>query len=163
MQIRRCRSEDLLALEWDGEFSHDRDIIAWAFSRSLANTMVMLVAENDDDHAGQVWIDFERRRGVAYVWALRVKPAWQRRGVATRLLAATERTSLARRIFTLELDVEPANQTARRLYEQLGYAHVRSDLLRAPGGRVAGCGLLGFRKVLSRGDHARAVMALRAD
>ncbi len=127
MEIRCCRRADLEALEWDGEYAHDRPIIEWAFTRTLERLMVMLVADDHGVHVGQLWIDFARRHGVADVWAVRVKPTWRGRGVGTRLLQEAERHSAARGVMALELEVEPANVDARRLYERRGFVHVRTE------------------------------------
>ena len=147
MVIRRCRRDDLDALEWDGEFTHDRHIIDWTFARAQERRMVMLVAVDADTIVGQVWIDLGRWPDVAYLWALRVKPRWQGRGVGSRLLRAAEPIARARGATAVDLDVEVTNHAARRLYERLGYHAVRREL-------VAGAPHDGMRKALPRAARA---------
>ncbi len=136
MVIRGCRESDLDALEWDGQFAHDRAVIRSTFAHTRRGTMLMLVAEHRGAHVGQAWIDLRRAPRTAVVWALRVKPSWQGRGIATRLLARCERAIAARSLHVAELEVEPANTEARRLYEKAGYIHVRSELARDDAGAI---------------------------
>ena len=146
--IRPCRATDLDALEWDGEFAHDRSIIDGAFAQMQSGTMVMLVAELAGFHIGQVWLDFARKPDRALLWALRVKPHCQHSGIGSRLVAAAERTSRARGAESIELEVEPGN-SVRRFYERCGYRHVRYELTRDRGGRVVGITFLVLRKALA--------------
>lgn len=117
---------DLDALEWEGEFAHDRPLIEDAYARTLDGSMVMLVAADAGAIAGQVWLDLARGHGAVHVWALRVKRSHRRRGVATRLLLSAEREAIARGFDSIVLEVAPDNAPARRLYARLGYDHVGS-------------------------------------
>lgn len=158
MRIRPCQETDLDALEWEGEFAHDRPLIDRSFARCAEGAMVMLVAEDAGTHLGQVWINFGCAREPALIWALRVKPAWRCRGIGTQLVRAAERVIAGRGIPTAELEVEPANRGAWRLYERLGYVHVRSVLARDGAGRVTGPSLVVLRRSLAPrpGEDRRA-------
>jgi ribosomal protein S18 acetylase RimI-like enzyme len=52
---------------------------------------------------------------------LAVRPEYERRGVATALIAAAEREARRRRAAKIRLEVSVANTAARRLYEKNGY------------------------------------------
>lgn len=125
MRIRRCQSHDLRSLEWGGEYTHDRAIIAQTFARTLADASVMLVAEVDSHLVGQVWLDLARE-DAAYLWALRVRARWRGRGVGSQLLETAEQLALDRDFAAIELDVERTNHRARRLYTRRGYLVVRA-------------------------------------
>jgi ribosomal protein S18 acetylase RimI-like enzyme len=127
MVIRACRPEDLAALEWGGEFTHDRSLIDMVHDLSRAGKMAMLVADTGDQLVGQVWVDFARSQDVATLWALRVRPRWRRRGLASALLAASESLARARRVSYTELEVEPTNTAALQLYARRGYAEASRD------------------------------------
>jgi len=127
MVIRACEPEDLAALEWGGEFTHDRSMIEMVHDLSRAGTMAMLVADTGDELVGQVWVDFARSPEIATLWALRVRPQWRRRGLASALLAAAEALARARRVPYTELEVDPANTAARQLYARRGYAEAERD------------------------------------
>jgi ribosomal protein S18 acetylase RimI-like enzyme len=127
MDIRACRHEDLAALEWGGEFTHDRSLIEMVHDLSRAGTMAMLVADAGDELVGQVWVDFARSEDVATLWALRVRPAWRRHGVGSALLAAAEALARGRSVPFTELEVEPANTVALELYVRRGYSEAGRD------------------------------------
>lgn len=146
--LRRCRPHDLAALEWNGEFSHDRHVFEWSFARMLEGTMTMLVAEVGGEHVGQVWLDFARSPDRAHLWALRVKPRWRHGGIGSHLLAAADRTCRRRWFSTIELEVE-ADNPARRLYERCGYVALRSELVRDHRGELLGTAFMMMRKSLA--------------
>ncbi len=56
-----------------------------------------------------------------HVTTLAVDPAWQRRGVATRLLLALAREAIGRNAEGLTLEVRMSNAAARRLYARFGF------------------------------------------
>ena len=122
--IRRCERADLGALEWDGPA--DRPLIAATFARAERGGCEMLVAE-EDAIVGQVWIDFDRDPDCAMLWALRVKPEYRRRGIATALLATAEQLVAACALRWTLLEVEPENLAARALYDRHGYKVTRVD------------------------------------
>jgi len=53
-----------------------------------------------------------------------VDPAWRRRGLARRLVAAVMERAAARGVRELFLEVRPSNTGARQLYESLGFSRV---------------------------------------
>jgi ribosomal protein S18 acetylase RimI-like enzyme len=129
MVIRACRAEDLAALAWGGELTYDRSLIEMVHDLSRAGKMAMLVADTGEALVGQVWVDFARSREIATLWALRVRPRWRRRGLATALLAASESLARARHVSYTELEVEATNTAALQLYARRGY----SEAARAAG------------------------------
>jgi GNAT superfamily N-acetyltransferase len=127
--IRTTREEDLDGLEWFGMFTPHRELIREAFRRQQCGEVVMLVAEVNSFPAGQAWIDLTRyaAASVGMVWALRVLPLLQHKGVGTRLLAAAEVVIRARGLAAAEIGVEKHNPGARRLYERVGYRVTREE------------------------------------
>lgn len=121
--IRLCRREDLRALEWEGVFSHHREIFDRTYAEQQAGRQVMLVAEVDGSPKGQTWIDLfaGRERLAGVIWAVRVHPDLYGRGVGTLLICESERVIRAHGLRAAELEVEAANTAARRLYQRLGY------------------------------------------
>ncbi len=75
----------------------------------------------------------------AYVGELAVKPGMERRGIATRLMAAAETWAADRGLAFLTLETGAANQPARKLYAALGYQEEDVRLTKAiPPGRPPG-------------------------
>jgi ribosomal protein S18 acetylase RimI-like enzyme len=131
IEIRPCRRDDLRALEWDGEFRCERALFARVFERTVTGGgMAMLVAASGREHLGQIWVDLARDPTRAILWALRVKPAHCGRGLGTALIAAGEQLAVAAGRACIDLEVEPHNLRAGRLYERLGYLWIRRELAR---------------------------------
>jgi ribosomal protein S18 acetylase RimI-like enzyme len=65
-------------------------------------------------------IDFTGQR-EAYVGWLAVHAAMERRGIATRLMAAAENWAASRGLACITLETGAANHPARSLYTSLGY------------------------------------------
>lgn len=121
--IRRCRRDDLAALEWFGRFAEHREIIRRTFAAQEEGSQVMLVADAGGAPVGQVWIDLARKRAerTGVVWAVRVFPWLRSHGIGAQLMGAAEAV-LRRHAYThAELGVERDNPRARRFYERLGY------------------------------------------
>jgi len=123
--IRRCRQEDLPALEWWGLFAAHRDLIRDVFDRQQCDAGAeMLVAEANGMAAGQAWIDLSRRErdSTGVIWAVRVFPCLQGCGIGTRLMRAAEGVLRAQGLDLAEVMVERDAEGPRRWYEWLGYA-----------------------------------------
>lgn len=67
-----------------------------------------------------VMISFED----SHVTTIAVDPAWQRHGIATRLMVALARESLVRGAQHMTLEVRVSNKGAQDLYRRFGYAPV---------------------------------------
>lgn len=127
IEFRRCRRDDLEALEWWGQFSEHREIIRAAFERQRLGELVMLLADLEGFPIGQVWIDFrptprtEEGKISASLWAVRVLPPLRNQGIGEKLMLAAEEIVRGRRYDELALTVERSNPGAKRFYERLGY------------------------------------------
>jgi GNAT superfamily N-acetyltransferase len=121
--VRACRENDLPKLEWFGAFAHHRQIIHEAFVLQRAGKVVMLVADDAGFPVGQAWLDFRRRErwDAPKVWAVRVMPALQGRGIGAKLMSGLENVAWQRGHNRLMLGVEKANASACQFYERLGW------------------------------------------
>jgi ribosomal protein S18 acetylase RimI-like enzyme len=79
----------------------------------------LLVAEAEGRICGTVMVGHDGHRG--WVYYLAVDPAWQRRGLGTRLLRAAEAWVAARGVRKLELMIRDGNAAAADFYARCGY------------------------------------------
>lgn len=89
---------------------------------NLLGPNLKLKALWDGEWAGIVLAEDRLFEQVGWITALGVHPAYQRRGVGRRLLAAAENALLAR---TLKLTVRHNNAPALALYHAFGYTEER--------------------------------------
>jgi len=126
--LRLCREADLPALEWYGEYTHDREIIRATFEAQERGDMLMLLADLNGFPVGQLWINLalKREERTGCLWAGRVFPWLRSLGLGSRLFALAERLLRERGYAGVEFGVEKDNPDARRLYERLGYRVIGS-------------------------------------
>jgi len=119
-----CRigvAEDMPRLEWNGELSEHRAIIAEAFAEQAAGKGLVMVAAERTFPVAQLWVRFADCDRPPRFWAFRVMPSYQRRGIGAALLTFAE-TELAKRNFeTCEIGVDRDNLRVQLLYQKWGY------------------------------------------
>ena len=119
--MRRRHVRAVLRIE---EQVYPRPWTASLFQSELAlrTTRAYFVARVGREVVGYagVMISFED----AHVTTVAVDPAWQRHGIATRLLVALARESLVRGARNLTLEVRVSNKGAQDLYRRFGFAPV---------------------------------------
>ena len=121
--IRLARAEDLPLLEWYGLHRPHREIIATAFAMQERGNGAMILTEVNGFPAGQICIDFARKRryGRATFWALRVFPPLRGVGLGKRLMNSAERCTLDHGFTEAELGVDRDNGGVLGFYDRLGY------------------------------------------
>jgi ribosomal protein S18 acetylase RimI-like enzyme len=127
--IRPARGEDLPDLEWFGLHTAHRAIIANAHRMQEQGHGAMLLAEVNHFPAGQICVDFLRKRSVgrATLWALRVFQPFRGLGLGTRLMEAAERIVAERGGTVIELGVDRDNAAVLPFYDRLGYRHCGNE------------------------------------
>ncbi len=132
--IRPLVEADLPALEWDGEYRHYRTVFRHTWADAQRGERLMLLAVAGEIVVGQIFIQllssnlrYADNQHRAYLYALRVKAAWQGLGLGTRLLAEAEATLRARGFDTAVIAAAKDNPGARRLYERHGYRAFADD------------------------------------
>ena len=135
VKFRQAFRSDLLALEWDGEFAHFRRLYAEAYRYTELGQAVIWVAELvDAGLIGQLFVHLksDRReladgRTSAYIYGFRIRPAYQSKGIGTKLLQITENDLVQKGYKFVNLNVGQDNNRARQLYERLGYRVIGTD------------------------------------
>src|SRR3990172_2003148 len=132
--IRPMIEADLLILEWEGAYTQYRKVFRDTFDGMQRGERLLLVAAAGALIVGQVFIQLHSTdssyadgRHRAYLYALRVRPAWQGQGLGTRLIAAAEATLRARGFDAAVIAAGQDNPGALRLYQCLGYRIFAED------------------------------------
>ncbi len=127
--IRLTTEADLPDLEWFGMFADQRKTFRETFDRQTAGEVQMFVAVAGGFPVGQMWVNLTvaGRPGVGYLYALRVLPPLQNKGIGRRLIEAGEAALRAHRLAIAEIGAGKDNPDALRLYERLGYIVVGED------------------------------------
>lgn len=115
--IRSCSAHDLRALEWQGCFRDHRAIIERTFAQAERREQLMWIADVQGFPAGQLWLDLRLDR----IWAARVIPPLQGRGIGARLVQVAERALAARGRARISVAVEVSNARALRFWNRQGY------------------------------------------
>lgn len=132
--LRDLRVTDLPALEWDGEYRHFRRVFRHAFDETLSGRRIMLGAFDGGLLVGQVFVQlfssdtcFADGCERGYLYSLRVRAEYQRRGIGTRLIEEAEARLRAKGFKTAVIAAGQDNPGARALYERLGYRVFMQD------------------------------------
>lgn len=127
--IRLIDESDLPALEWDGAYLKYRRMFASLYRNAQRGKTLMWIIETPQrEMIGQAFVmlksgEREAADGTsrAYIFALRVKPAWRNRGIGTHLMQFVEDDLRKRGYKYIILNVAKENPHALRLYQRLGY------------------------------------------
>lgn len=133
--IRHVTERDLNALEWEGKYTHYRQLYKDAFRQKLLGNAVLWLAEiPDKELVAQIFVQLESHRAEladgrkrAYIYGFRVKPEFQGQGIGTRMLSEVELDLIKRGFHRVTLTVSKENEAAFRLYHRLGYRVVSHD------------------------------------
>jgi ribosomal protein S18 acetylase RimI-like enzyme len=103
-------------------FSSDHQISRPGFRRFMASPKsTLMVADVGGAVAGCALVNYRRGSERARLYTIAVGTAFQRRGIARRLLAAAEKDAKARGCRSMLLEVRADDDGAIMLYESAGY------------------------------------------
>lgn len=135
IQIRKLTKDDLPALEWNGEYTHFRNVYKGVYQRTQHGTAAAWVAESPADGiVGQVFLQLDCDRpelangwNRAYLYSFRIKPQYRSMGLGTRMIKILENYLVARHYSRLTLNVARDNPEVFRLYQRLGFQIVGEE------------------------------------
>ena len=133
--IRQASQDDLIDLEWNGEYTHFRRLYAETYNLMTLGSAIIWIAETDGRGLiGQCFVSLKGNRpdladGVsrAYIYGFRVRPEYRNLGVGTRIMHSVEQDLWQRGFRQVNLNVGKDNVNARRFYHRLGYQVIGSD------------------------------------
>lgn len=105
-------------------FTSDR-ISRSSFRKFLAGRSAATLVDSVHGYLrGYALVLFRRSSAIARLYSFAVPPAYRRRGVGKRLLAAAVATARERRAGALRLEIRLDNPSARLLYERAGFVAI---------------------------------------
>ncbi|QDG51160.1 GNAT family N-acetyltransferase [Persicimonas caeni] len=104
------------------ESGGDADLFNVDFLRSTLDASTILVAVDDDEDQVVGYLQFQLRPPTLIVNGAAMRPAWQRRGVGTRLFGRAVERATEADCTRVDISVQPANESVYQLYLRLGFA-----------------------------------------
>ena len=135
ISFRTAAESDLVALEWNGEYSHYRHLYQEIFQSAQNGEAILWLAELiDAGIIGQLFVQLNSVRmeladGVtrAYLYAFRIKPSYRRNGIGSYMLSFVDNNLVDRGYQYICLNVSRDNAEARQLYERSGYRIIAAE------------------------------------
>lgn len=135
LSIRKLEKADLPALEWDGEYTHFRNMFLSLYNHIQNNTaMAWVVDLHETGIIGQLFLQLDCDRveladgwNRAYMYSFRIKPPYRSLGIGTRVLRVSEEYLLAKGFTRMTLNVARDNLDAIRLYKNTGFQIVAEE------------------------------------
>ncbi len=135
VKFRTASEQDLISLEWNGEYIHFRRLYRQIYQNACAGKAVIWVAELlERELIGQLFIQLSSNRQEladgekrAYIYGFRIKPEYRQLGLGSQILQAAELDLMERRYIYATLNVGRENLNALRFYERHGYHVVGTE------------------------------------
>lgn len=133
VHFRLARADDLLRLEWFGQYAHLRNVLAHGFNEQKRGIRALIVAEMNNFPVGLIAIHLQRSEWLhpgkrrAYFYSLRVLDMLRGQGIGTHLLCTAEAHAARQGCVRASIAAAKTNPDARRLYEKQGYVMVAED------------------------------------
>jgi len=133
--FRHVTQADLLALEWEGAYTHFRRVYAQAYQRMQQGLSVLWLAELPGKGIiGQVFIQLECDRPAladgrmrAYMYSFRVRPEYRNTGLGSHMLKVVIDDLRQRGFSFLTLNVAKDNPLAQSFYERHNFKVVAHE------------------------------------
>ncbi len=121
-----------------GSLARSRDDFASLLPRGLATPehfLYEILSHDGGPTIGSLWVHIEHKFGAvsAYVYGIKVEPAFRRQGHAERALRALEALAVVAGAGGIGLNVFADNVGAQALYRKLGYVTTNFNMRKALG------------------------------
>lgn len=128
VQIRPCIANDLEKLEWNGQFSHFRNLFLRSYREHESGRRHILIADCQDYPIGRLFIQLDsRNRRIAngydrgYLYSFHVMEILRGFGIGTALMQAAENHLIVEGFGFATVAVAKQNERALNLYQRLNY------------------------------------------
>ena len=126
--IRQVKKHDLPNLEWNGQFTHYRNLFRRNFREQEEGKRILLIADSNGIPIARLFILFKSQdtdiadgKVRGYLYSFYVMEAFRKHGIGTRLIQAAENILRERNFKIATIAVSKTNIDALRLYQHLGY------------------------------------------
>lgn len=128
LQIRVARASDVHKLEWDGQFTHFRNLFRRAFSEQRRGNRLMLIMDFNNYPIARLFIQFinpdnDESDGIkrGYIYSFTVMHPFRGLGIGTHMLKIAEAILIKRQYPIATISVAKTNHRAFKLYKGRGY------------------------------------------
>jgi ribosomal protein S18 acetylase RimI-like enzyme len=111
--------DDLPHITWSGSATHLRNVVGQLRRAKLGELDYLAARAPDRSPVAKGSVDFAVEPGTGTIFQLATHPELQRLGIGTHLIRSLEERARTR---GLPAALECENESARRLYERLGYS-----------------------------------------
>lgn len=126
LKIRIGKAADVKKLEWNGQFTHFRNLFRRAYTEQRKGKRLMLVMDFNGYPIARLFIQFYKainskdvKRG--YIYSFTVMEPFRSLGIGTRMLSIAETTLMRRDYPIATISVAKHNTRAIKLYIRRGY------------------------------------------
>ncbi len=134
INFRLAKHDDIPKLEWDGQYTHFRNLFRRAYREQEHGRRLILLADYNDYPIGHIFIQLHSQNSRiadgtdrAYFYSFRVMAPFRGQGVGTRIINESQALMLDRGFSAITIAVAKENINALRLYERLGYQKFAED------------------------------------
>ncbi len=133
--LRPLRENDLPAMEWEGEFSHFRNLFTDLWDKVKKKIAKAWIIENSQGYMiGQVFLQMRSDRleladgwNRAYLYSFRIRPEYRNFGIGSRMVKLLEAYLSDVGYTRITLNVARTNLAAIRLYHRCGFKIVAEE------------------------------------
>ena len=129
LKIRMATADDVMQLEWNGQYTHFRNLFRRAYREQRRGNRVMLVMDFNGYPIARLFIQFidddDKSRG--YIYSFTVMEPFRSLGIGTRMLATAEAILRKRNYRLATISVAKTNIRAFQLYQREGYQAYGED------------------------------------
>jgi ribosomal protein S18 acetylase RimI-like enzyme len=133
LKIRVAQASDVSKLEWNGQFTHFRNLFKRAYDEQQQGRRIMLVMDFNEYPIARLFIQFlssnQQNTHIihGYIYSFNVMEPFRNLGIGTHLLNTAEAILTQRHCMIATISVAKHNKRAYKLYSRHGYEIYAED------------------------------------
>lgn len=128
LKLKIATPSDIKKLEWNGQYTHFRNLFRRAYLEQQKGRRLMLVMEFNNYPIARLFIQFSGltnsttdRKSRGYIYSFTVMEPFRNLGIGSRMLTAAEDILRKRNFQVATISVAKENMGALKLYKRSGY------------------------------------------